>query len=316
MTNLAAAKAADVLIIGGGPGGLSAALALARHLHHIIVFDNGYYRNHAAKHMHNVLGWDHQPPTDFRAKAKENILARYDTVQVKNRTVASIRKIMDGFEATDEDGACYMGKKLVLSQGRSDIFPDIKGYGDCWGVSVFHCLFCHGFEERGGTAGLLALGALASENAVLHVARMAAQLAKSITVYTHGDEKVAESLREVFAGKPVQFEPRKIAELVDLPGKGVKIWFGDGESKVEAFLAHIPDTQLSGDLHTQLELEMENQFGHPCIKTNGMFRETSVSGCFAVGDVCTAVSSVTNAMQTGAMCAGGLSSQLGSLKWF
>ena len=131
---MAAPAIYDVLIIGAGPAGLSTALGLARQTYSAVVFDSKRYRNAPADRMHNVLSWDHKPPAEFRAAARENILSRYKTVDFKDATIVSAAKRADGlFELTDNEENKYHGKKLALATGVTDVFPDIKGFGDLWG---------------------------------------------------------------------------------------------------------------------------------------------------------------------------------------
>jgi thioredoxin reductase len=127
-------KIYDALIIGGGPAGLAIASGLARQVYTALVLDSGSYRNARAMHMHNVLGFDHVNPADFRAKAKSDLLKRYDTIEFKSATVESVRKLDSGvFEATDSTGAVYRGKKLGLGTGVRDVMDDQpEGYDDCW----------------------------------------------------------------------------------------------------------------------------------------------------------------------------------------
>lgn len=127
-------KLYDALIIGGGPAGLAMAAGLTRQLYTCLVLDSGSYRNARATHMHNVLGFDHVNPADFRAKAKADLLKRYDTIEFKTTTVESVRKLDSGvFEATDERGEVYRGKKLGLGTGVRDVMDDQPdGYEECW----------------------------------------------------------------------------------------------------------------------------------------------------------------------------------------
>lgn len=124
----------DVLIIGGGPAGLSVATGLARQLYTAVVFDSGVYRNDRVNHMHNVLTWDHCEPAEFRKKARDDLLARYQTIQFENTKIESVQKTAEGyFQAIDTSGKAWEGRKLVLATGVRDLIPEIEGYDDCWG---------------------------------------------------------------------------------------------------------------------------------------------------------------------------------------
>ena len=128
----------DVLIIGGGPAGLSVATGLARQLYTAVVFDSGMYRNERANHMHNVLTWDHQDPADFRKKGRMDILKRYTTIDFQDTEVISVTKTAQGhFELADAQGKTWTGRKLVLATGVRDVFPDIEGYGECWARGMY-----------------------------------------------------------------------------------------------------------------------------------------------------------------------------------
>jgi gliotoxin/aspirochlorine biosynthesis thioredoxin reductase len=123
----------DVLIIGGGPAGLSAAMTVARALHTAVVFDSHAYRNLLAKNMHAVTTWDHRPPQEFRNTAKSSILSRYSTIRFEDARIDSLKKTDKGiFQLIDENGKEWFGRKLLLATGVKDVYPDINGYGDCW----------------------------------------------------------------------------------------------------------------------------------------------------------------------------------------
>lgn len=134
----AASPLVDVLVIGGGPSGLSVVTGLVRQLYTAVVFDSGVYRNERTSHMHILAGWDHRHPAEFRKAAREDILRRYDTIQFEDVAIEKVNKTNEGlFQATDANGKVWTGKKLVLATGVRDIYPDIAGYSDCWGYGMY-----------------------------------------------------------------------------------------------------------------------------------------------------------------------------------
>ena len=307
----------DVLIIGGGPAGLSVATALARQLYTAIVFDSGVYRNARAKHMHNVPTWDHKDPADFRAKARKDLLARYSTIQFaeEGTKIESVRKTSRGvFQATDDKGRVWNGRKLVLASGLRDVYPDIEGYDDVWARGVYHCLFCHGYEERGAaSAGVLAIGEVANPMPAVHMARMAKRLAEKVTVYTDGAEELSEELAVALADDAFTIDKRRIVKLEKGVGSDsevvVHLAQEDGEVEVvkHGFITHKPKAELNGPFAFQLGLEL-TEMG--VIKTTPPFYEASVKGVFAVGDCASPMPAVTNAIAMGTFAAAGLAGQL------
>jgi thioredoxin reductase len=131
-------SAADVLILGAGPAGLTAAISLARQMQSSIVFDDGAYRNDPAEYMHLIPGFDHVPPEQFRTAAKENMLNNYKHVRIQLAKVASAEKdaATGQFTLKDEAGSVWQGKKLILANGVEDVFPPIEGYAECWGKAM------------------------------------------------------------------------------------------------------------------------------------------------------------------------------------
>lgn len=129
---MADTKVFDVLIVGGGFAGLSAAGTLARQLHTIVVFDSGSYRNARSKHLHMMPTWDHQDPESFRAATRAD-LERYDTVELCKTEIDTIAKGNDAvFEAKDSSGRRWRGRKVILANGVGEQFPALPGYDECW----------------------------------------------------------------------------------------------------------------------------------------------------------------------------------------
>jgi hypothetical protein len=142
LTSTAAAagpKIYDALIIGGGPAGMSAALALARVCRTSILFDSGEYRNQGAPEMHTFLSRDGIPPEQFRATARQQIQDKYSAqVEFKKSRVVRISNTeilqgYKGFEAVDSANQTFRGRKLVLATGTEDLLNDeVEGYKENW----------------------------------------------------------------------------------------------------------------------------------------------------------------------------------------
>lgn len=300
----------DILIIGGGPSGLSAASSIVRQDHKTVLFDSGKYRNSQSKHMHTVPTWDHKDPTEFRAAARADF-KRYGSVTVEDVEIESIKQRGDGlFEATGA-GKTWVGKKVILATGVEDIFPDIPGYAECWVSGIFHCLYCHGWEEKGTkSAGMLAEGDTAAVVPALHFARQALRMSEQVTLYTNGNEQLAKDLTDALtaAPAPMKVDSRKISKLVKAPERAqITLQFEDGGSTTEAFLAHKPKTKLRGTLAQQLGCELTPM---NTVKINPPFNQTNIKGVFAAGDCSTPMQTVTAALHSGTCTGGGAPLQI------
>ncbi|KAL4861656.1 hypothetical protein BDV12DRAFT_207854 [Aspergillus spectabilis] len=301
----------DALIIGAGPAGLSAALTLARALHTVIVFDSRNYRNAKAAHMHAVTTWDHQSPYDFRLKAKSDILSRYNTVEFRDLAVQSVEKTAQGlFHLVDENSTLWRGRKLLLATGVRDIMPDIAGYSDCWVTGIFHCLFCHGYEDRHvSSCGVLCAGDLESAPPILHLARHAARLVPKVTIYTNGREELSGEIVSLLReDEKFDFDSRIIGKLVKgAEMASVVLQFQDGSQTIEGFLVNRPKTVLQGEFASQLSCKTTKQ---GAIEITEPFCQTSVPGAFAAGDSAVLAKTVMNAMATGGFAGAAMAAQL------
>ncbi|KAI3395507.1 hypothetical protein diail_1293 [Diaporthe ilicicola] len=310
-----APKVVDVLIVGGGPAGLTAASTIVRQLQTGILFDSGVYRNGRTRHMHGVPGFDHVAPETFRMKSKGDILRRYDTVEFKKAYIEAIRKLDNGnFEATDGWANVYVGRKVVIATGVKDILPQIEGFDFCWGRGVFPDLLCHGYEDQGGdSAGLFAFSSFDNIEIVSQIGNSALQLSKSMRIYINGNEEFAaqiqaEAWRPDFKSR-ITIEKRRIRSLRMLSDdtSQVLVTLDDGTQFEESYVAYRPHIEINGPFVEQLGLETGAQ-GE--IKISSPFNETSVPGVFAAGDAASQMRVVPNAINGGCLAGNGLVAQL------
>jgi thioredoxin reductase len=319
----------DILIIGSGPAGLNAALTCARGRISALVFDSQQYRNEGVAHMHTVASRDHINPREFGRKAREQIESRYDSVWFQHATITHATKKLlslpqesepyEGFELKDSDGKSYQGKKLILTTGSKDIFPDIPGYKDNWPSHIYQCLGCDGYEQRGSPIGILEF----DSPMYAHMVQMATAFdPPSITIFSNGrpksDEPIQDALKLAKAFGAT-LDERKIVRLVNNGPShtdGVTIHFEEGKPTTLGFLVHKPATvNRAQHLIEQLGIEtVDAAMGGHIKITNTMFNEASVRGVFAGGDTMVMMKQVAIAMAEGLKAAAGASIQIGQEK--
>lgn len=156
----------DVMVIGGGPAGLSGAVALGRALRSVLVIDSGAPRNAPAEGIHNFLTRDGMPPDEFLAAGREEV-RRYGGTIVDGEVTTARGSRAAGFTAELADGRTYRARRLLVTTGLIDRLPDIPGLAEQWGHTVLHCPYCHGYEVRGRSIGVIEINERASEQARL-----------------------------------------------------------------------------------------------------------------------------------------------------
>jgi thioredoxin reductase len=143
----------DVMVIGGGPAGLSGAVALGRALRSVMVIDSGAPRNAPAEGIHNFLTRDGMRPAEFRAVGRAEAEA-YGATFVDGEIV-SVEGAVDDFRVVLSSGIEYHGRRMLVTSGLVDQLPDVPGLAERWGTTVLHCPYCHGYEVRGKAIGVI-----------------------------------------------------------------------------------------------------------------------------------------------------------------
>ncbi|WP_103382097.1 NAD(P)/FAD-dependent oxidoreductase [Pseudonocardia dioxanivorans] len=180
----------DVLVVGGGAAGLSAALMLGRSRRSVLVLDAGEPRNAPAAGIHGLLGHEGTPPAELLRRGREEV-GRYGVVVRRARAVAATRD-ESGFTVTLDGGGAVHARRIVLATGVVDELPAVDGLAARWGRDVLHCPYCHGWEVRDRAIVVLATGPMA-----VHQALLFHQLSADVTLLLHeqpalDDEQAAE----------------------------------------------------------------------------------------------------------------------------
>jgi thioredoxin reductase len=282
-------KKFEVIIIGGSYAGLSAAMALGRSLRNVLIIDSGLPCNRQTPHSHNFITQDGEKPSVIAEKAKNQVL-NYSSVKFLNDIAVSGKKSESGFVIITQKGEEIEAKKLVFATGIKDTMLDIKGLAECWGISVVHCPYCHGYEFRNKNTGIIADGAKG-----FHLASMVNNLTKKLTLLTNSKADFTEEQTIKLKKHDIEIIETTIKEIEHKNGIMNNVIFSDGSQKpFDALYAALPFTQHS-DIPTSLGCEL-TELGY--IKVNP-FQETNISGVFACGDNSSMMRSVANAVYTG-----------------
>lgn len=279
----------EVIIIGGSYAGLSAAMALGRSLRNVLIIDSGLPCNRQTPHSHNFITQDGEKPGVIAQKAKEQVL-KYDTVRFLNDLAVAASKTENGFRVSTQSDRSFETKKLIVATGIKDIMPDINGFAECWGISVVHCPYCHGYELRNRKTAIMANGERA-----FHITSLVRNLTSDLTVLTSGPADFKEDQLKKLNKHRIKIIETPVAEILHNGGYVKKIRFQSGSSMdVEGIYASVPFAQHS-DIPFSLGCTLTEQ-GY--IQTDS-FQKTSVTGLFACGDNSSMMRSVANAVYTG-----------------
>ncbi|MEX0313124.1 MAG: NAD(P)/FAD-dependent oxidoreductase [Allomuricauda sp.] len=279
----------DVIIVGGSYSGLAAAMALGRALKKVLIIDSGQPCNQQTPHSHNFLTQDGVPPREI-AKLGKSQVAQYNTVQFFDGLATEGSKTANGFEITTSTGERFTAKKLVFATGIKDIMPPIEGFSDCWGISILHCPYCHGYEVRGAKTGVLAHGEEAFEFAMFLT-----NWTQDLTLYTNGKAHLSPEQIQQLKDLNIDVVEKEIQSVEHKEGYLKQLQFSDSSSSaITALYAHIPFEQHC-DIPISLGVELDEQ-GY--IAIDGM-QKTNVDGIYACGDNTTRMRTVASAVYQG-----------------
>ena len=284
----------DVVIIGGGPAGLSAALCLGRARKEVVVIDAGAPRHAVAAGVHNLLTREGMPPAELRRVAWEQMAAYPSVRRASDRRVSGLTWEGAAWRVETEEGDVWRARAALLATGVVDIPPDLPGFRERWGHSIHQCPFCHGWESRD-----LPLAVLGSGEGAVHLGRLLKGWSDDVVVLTDGgplDAEQAEALAR--AGVPVYTQ--RVTGLIG-PGRELEaVRFADGVALPRrALFAAMPQRQTP--LVAGLGLDVD-EAGYVRVD---MQMRTSIPMLWAAGDVTSrmqqVVESAAQGLRAGAM---------------
>jgi thioredoxin reductase (NADPH) len=295
----------DVIIIGGGAAGLSAAITLSRARRRVLVVDAGEPRNEPAAGVHGYLGREGIEPVELLRIGRAE-LESYGG-QVLRCMATGARRTVDGFAVTTDDGGEVAGRRLLVTSGLVDELPDVPGLREQWGRGVIHCPYCHGWEVRDQAVAVLATGPLAGHQALLF-----GQWTSDVTLLTNGNAEPpdADRLRRngvrFVAGKAVAVETRS--------GRVSGVRLADGSVVECAAVVVAPRFVARSAVLRDLGIEpvdqvVEGRLVSSAIPADATGR-TSAAGVWVAGNVTDVQASVIGAAAAGANAARHINAEL------
>lgn len=203
----------DVVVVGGGAAGLSAAITLGRALRSTLVIDAGVPRNGPAAGVHAFLSRDGLSPRELLAEGRKEV-AHYGGTFMSGE-VAAARTSAQGFEIVLGDGRTVGARRLLISTGLVDELPEIEGLRERWGRDVLHCPYCHGWEVRHKAIGVLASGPRS-----VHQALLFRQWSSNITLFLNEAVEPTDEEWEQLSARSISVVEGKVQAL-DISGDAV-----------------------------------------------------------------------------------------------
>jgi thioredoxin reductase len=291
----------DVVIVGGGPAGLSAGLILGRACRRVLICDSGTPRSWASKSQHAFLTRDGTPPARFRQLARAE-LRRYRGVTFRRTEIQSARRSgIGGFSLVTDGGSRISCRKLLIATGVFDRLPPIPGAGALFGTSVFQCPYCDGWEFRDQPVAVYGKGGRGYE-----MARALTAWTRDIVLCSDGKATLSRGHRDELQANGIQIREDRIAGLEARRGALRAIEFRDGTTLSRRALFF--DTPVTGQsrLAESLGCQFNRRGGVKC----GRYEATNVPGVFVAGNIIKDVQLAIVAAAEGARAAFGINRAL------
>jgi thioredoxin reductase len=279
----------DAIIIGGSYAGLSAALALGRSLRTVLIIDSGKPCNRFTPHSHNFLTQDGQTPDEIAKRARHDV-QQYKTIEFYEGQAMAATKTNNHFLVTTSSGNEFTGRKLILATGLKDIMPGIKGFEACWGRSVIHCPYCHGYEYAHESTSIIANG-----DHAYHYAGLISNLTPALKIFTNGPSVITDEHLAKLRNHHIEIIESEIESIQHEDGNVKAVITKDGQSFPTTAVYNRPHHEQHSDIPVKLGCELTDT---GLVKVDES-QKTSIDGVFACGDNSSKFRSVATAVYTG-----------------
>jgi thioredoxin reductase len=291
----------EVLIVGGGPAGLSAALILGRCCRKVLVCDAGTPRNWASRAMHGFITRDGISPTEFRRIALEELKKYSKFVSFWEGEVADAQREGTGFRFRTADGRSGTAQKILLATGLFDRLPPLNGVERFWGKTVHQCPYCDGWEMAGRPVAVYGKGSGGVE-----MARGMTAWTQSVVLVTDGPSHLTREARSQLEDSGIKVCTERIAGLEGEGDRLSGISFANGQRlSCDALFFSMPTDQQS-PLAERLGCRFNPNGGVSCYK----YEVTDASGVYVAGNTIKDVHLVVVAVAEGAKAALGINKAL------
>ncbi|GAB3837532.1 NAD(P)/FAD-dependent oxidoreductase [Kribbella italica] len=299
------AQAVDVVVVGGGAAGLSAALLLGRSRRSVLVVDSGQPRNAPAGGVHGLLGREGVTPSDLLATGRDEVRSYGGEVLAGEVSSARRDEDGDGFTVTLDDGMQLRARRLLIATGLVDVLPDVPGLAQQWGHDVVHCPYCHGYEVRDRAIGILATAAPSVHHALLF-----RQLSDDLTYFTHRTELTAEQ-KEQFDSLGITVVLGEVAALEVSDGNLTGLKMADGRLIAREVIAVATRMEARAGFLGELGLDpVEHPSGMGHHLPADQFGRSPVPGVWLAGNVTDLTAQVGASAAAGATAAQHLNADL------
>ena len=290
----------DVIIVGAGPAGLSAALMLGRCRRTVLVCDTGRPRNAASHALHGYLTRDGVAPREFLAIARSE-LAKYETVELRDVEVVGAECLDGRFRVTLAGGAQARARKLLLATGVVDNLPTIDGFRELYGRGVFHCPYCDGWEVRDQPLAIYGRG-----DRGLGLSLELTTWSRDLVLCTDGPSEIDDDGRGRLERNGISIREDRVARLEGRDGVLERILFENGSDLRRRALFFTTGQWQRSTLSNQLGCEFNDK---GTVRT-GKYETTHLPGLYVAGDASRAVQWVVVAASEGAEAAFAINTDL------